>query len=467
MRRLSGEDAGFLAMEGPEQAMSTMAVGVLRSPEGGPTHLTLDQVRAHLDARLPQLPSFRWRVVPVPFGLHQPVVVRDPQFDLDFHVRQRTLAEGETLDDAFARLAERPLDRRHPLWQVTLLHGVGADHGQALVLKYHHALADGVAARTIFDRVFSDLPTPPIPDDDQPWTPERLPGKVQLVVLALLLHLHALLRLPGLVLRSRRGVAAAKARRAQAEAAGVAVPEFAGAAPRCELNRAFTPERTYARVAVPLAEAKRIKDVAGVTLNDVCLATVAGGLRRYLAGRGALPAEPLLASVPVSYEAPDAPLRQAGNRFWSFTTSLATHEPDPAARLQEISAVAREARAQLDALGPDLLPALLDHVPPLVSEPGARALVERLREGDGPVDANVLVSNIRGPAEPYPLLGTVVEELWIDGPPSNGVGANVMLWSYGDRLLFGILAFADAVVDPRGLEHAMREAFAELSAAHP
>jgi diacylglycerol O-acyltransferase / wax synthase len=471
MRRLSGEDAGFLAMEGPEQAMNTIAVGVLRSPDGGPTSLTLDDVRGHLAGRLDQLPSFRWRIVPVPFGLHQPFCLRDPQFDLDFHLRQRTLATGETLDDAVARLAERRLDRRHPLWQVTLLHGVGGggdgdgdDGGQALVLRYHHALADGVAARTIFDRVFSDLPTPPIPDEPLPWTPEPIPHKATRVVVALLLHLQALLALPALALRSRRGFAAAQARRTTAT---VAVPDFAGAAPRCELNDAFTPERTYARVALPLAEAKRIKDAAGVTLNDVCLATVAGALRRYLLGRDGLPTEPLLASVPVSYEAPDAPLRQAGNRFWSFTTSLATHEPDPAARLQAISETTREARAQLDALGPDLMPALLDRVPPFVAEPGARAIIDRLRESDGPVDANVLVSNIRGPAEPYRLLGTVVEELWIDGPPSNGVGANVMLWSYGQRLLFGILAFADAVRDPRSLEHAVREAFAELSAAHP
>jgi WS/DGAT/MGAT family acyltransferase len=450
-------------MEQPEQPMNTMAVGVLRQPDGGPTALTLDDVRAHLAGRLDQLPSFRWRVVPVPFGLHQPLCVRDPQFDLDFHLRQRTLDPDETLDDAFARLAEQRLDRRHPLWQVTLLHGVGPEGGQALVLKYHHALADGVAARTTFDRVFSDLPTEPIPGEDLPWQPEPIPRRIVLLVVALLLQLHALVRLPALALRARRSFAAAAARRARAT---VEVPDFAGAAPRCELNRAFTPERTYARVALPLAEAKRIKDAAGVTLNDVCLATVAGGLRRYLAGRDALPSEPLLASVPVSYEAPDAPLRQAGNRFWSFTTSLATHEPDPVRRLQAISEVAAEARAQLDALGPALMPALLDHVPPMVAEPGARALVDRLREGDGPVDANVLVSNIRGPAEPYRLLGAVVEELWIDGPPSNGVGANVMLWSYGPRLLFGILAFADAVREPRALEEALREAFAELSAAH-
>jgi WS/DGAT/MGAT family acyltransferase len=462
VHRLSGTDAGFLAMEQPIQAMNTQAVAIL----AGPT-LTLDDVRGHVVARLDQLPSFRWRIVPTPLGIHQPMAVRDPEFDLDFHLRQHTAAPGETIDDVFATLAERHLDRRHPLWQLTLVDGLATDDGrsgQALVLKYHHCLADGVAALTTFTRVFSDQPTDPIPGEPLPWTPERIPGKLALLVLAVLDHLRSLLRLPGLALRSRRGFAAAKARKA---GAAVEVPDFSGAAPNSAFNDAFTPGRAYARAAVDLVEAKRIKDAAGVTLNDVCLATVAGAVRTYLAERDQLPDRPLLASVPVSYEDGDAPLRQAGNRFWSFTTSLATDEPDPAIRLAQISAVAAEAKAQLGELGPELIPAWLDHVPPLVSEPGARALVDRLRSlgPDDLVDANILISNIRGPAEPWTLLGTTVDELWIDGPPSNGVGINVMLWSYGDRLLLGMLAFADALHDPRALERGIERSFADLSAA--
>ena len=75
----------------------------------------------------------------------------------------------------------------------------------------------------------------------------------------------------------------------------------------------------------------------------------------------------------------------------------------------------------------------------------------------------MLVSNIRGPADPWHLLGATVEDLYIDGPPSNGVGLNVMLWSYGDRLLFGILAFADALQDPEALSRAFESAYADLA----
>lgn len=460
MHRLSGEDAGFLSMEQPEQAMNTIAVGTLRAPGGGGSGLTIEDVRTHVASRLDQLPSFRWRIVPVPFGLHNPMAVRDPDFELDYHLREATLTEGQTLDELFAHLAEQHLDRRHPLWQLTLVHGL-PDGEQALILKYHHCLADGVAAFTTFSRIFSDAPTDPIPGVPLPWVAERIPSKVLLLWLALLDHLAALVDLPGLLLRSKRGFDAVKARRARAK---VRVPDFSGAAPNSALNDAFTPQRAYARAALPLADVKAVKDAAGVTLNDVVLATVAGGLRSYLAERGELPDRPLLASVPVSYESPDAPIRQSGNTFWSFTTSLATDIDDPAERLATISATAAEAKEQLTILGPDLMPAWLDLVPPIIAEPGAKALIERLRNASPTdlVDANVLISNIRGPAEPWTLLGREVTDLYIDGPPSNGVGLNVMLWSYGDRLLLGILAFADALQDPAALTRHVEAAFADL-----
>ena len=103
MRRLNGEDAGFLHMDLPGQPMCSMAVGVLGG-DGPP--LTLADLRRHVEGRLDQLPSWRWRIVPVPFGLHHPVAVRDPHFDLDQHLQAITVDGDAGLDAAFATLAE-------------------------------------------------------------------------------------------------------------------------------------------------------------------------------------------------------------------------------------------------------------------------------------------------------------------------------------------------------------------------
>ena len=71
-------------------------------------------------------------------------------------------------------------------------------------------------------------------------------------------------------------------------------------APRTSLNVAITNQRTFAGRTVPLTEVKLIAKVLGVSLNDVVMATTAGGLRTYLKDNNELPDKPLCAAVPVS-----------------------------------------------------------------------------------------------------------------------------------------------------------------------
>jgi len=468
MHRLSGEDAGFLAMDLPGQPMSSMALAVLE-PSAEP--LTLDELRAHVASRLDDLPSWRWRVVPVPFGLHQPVAVDDPDLRLDDHVREVHLDGGgdAELEAWFAALAEEHLDPDRPLWQVWLVSGLDAGEGaapgetrQAVVLKYHHALADGVGAVTTMQRLFSDEELPPV-EGHGPYAPEPLPGAARLLVGALWAHLVGLLTLLGLVLRTWRGSRAVRASRARS---AVTMPPYAEGAPRTVLNDAFSPGRVYVRAELPMAGVKAVKDAAGVTLNDVVLGVVAGAARRYLEQVDTLPERPLLTNVPMASEqaatgAGGAP-RQNGNRFWAFTTSLATDVEDPWERLQVISASARQGKAQLEALGVDVVEAWLDRLPPALARRGVVGGRERLRAATEDVDTSILVSNIRGPASPWSLRGRVFTDIHCDGPPSNGVGVNVMVWSYGDRMTFGILAYADALRHPEVFRRAVTESFEEL-----
>ena len=65
------------------------------------------------------LPPFTQKLVNVPFGLDHPYWVEDPDFDLDFHVREIGLAppgDDHQLADQVARIVSRPLDRARPLW---------------------------------------------------------------------------------------------------------------------------------------------------------------------------------------------------------------------------------------------------------------------------------------------------------------------------------------------------------------
>jgi diacylglycerol O-acyltransferase / wax synthase len=443
--------------------MQNIAVGLLRAGVGGP--LTLADLRRHVAARLDQLPAFRWRVVPVPLGLAQPVFVEDPCFDLGAHLCHAVLPEPggpEELSAACAQLASQHLDRGRPLWRLTLIDGL-ADGRQAMVLEIHHALMDGYATRTTLARIFSEEEPASPPSA---WRPGRLPGRVRLLTGALAHDAWALARLPELICRTRRATVAVRQRRAGAV---VTAPKARVDPPPSAINQGFTSERRFAWAALSLDNALVVKDVAGVSVNDVALAVVGGALRGYLRGRGTLPDRPLVASVPVGMDEPGAIPRAAGNRFSRLTTSLATDVADAWERLQRISAVTAEAKACLDLAGRELLADWLEYLPPMLLGPLVRrsqATRRRSgpRRGGGP-DANVVVSNLRGPAIPWRLGSTVVEEMYLAGPPNSEVSVNFALWDYGGRLLFGILSFADLVEDPGELAVRLSRSLDELVAA--
>jgi diacylglycerol O-acyltransferase len=462
MRRLSGQDAGFLLLEVPEQPMQTMVLAILRPGSAGAVRV--EDVERHMTARLDQLPAFRGRVVPVPLGLSHPLFVEDPGFDVARHVRHAVVpdpgGDGE-LDALCAGLAEQRLDRSRPLWQMTLVDGLAGDR-QAIVLEIHHALMDGFATLATLARIFS-APSEDVDNGaSDGWCPDRTPGGVRLVAGALGHQARVLGGLPRLVGRTRRGVAAVKLRRSQA---AVKAPEAGVDTPPSAINNGFTADRGYARTWLPLDGVKRVKEAAGVTVNDVVLAVAAGALRAYLEARSELPDRPLVANVPVGMEARGAPARAAGNRFSRLTTSLATDVADPWTRLQTIAAVTREAKECLDLGGRELLPDWLEYLPPLIGDPAVRRMQAARRDpGKAPakLDANVVISNIRGPSEPWQFESAMVEEMYVTGPPNGGVGVTIVAWDYAGRLLLGLLSFADSVEDPRELAAGLRHSLAEL-----
>src|SRR5947207_2840211 len=87
MRQLTSLDAQFLAMETPQTwgHVSGLAIYDPSTVPGG--QLTTQHVCRVLSQRLHLLPPFRWRLVWVPFGLDHPYWIEDPNFDLDFHLR--------------------------------------------------------------------------------------------------------------------------------------------------------------------------------------------------------------------------------------------------------------------------------------------------------------------------------------------------------------------------------------------
>src|SRR5258705_13813128 len=86
MQRLTGMDATFLYMETPSAYMHVAGLMILdpSEVEGG---FSMDDMREFYASRLHLAAPFRRRLVEVPMGLHHPLWVEDPDFDLDYHLR--------------------------------------------------------------------------------------------------------------------------------------------------------------------------------------------------------------------------------------------------------------------------------------------------------------------------------------------------------------------------------------------
>ena len=124
MQQLTGVDASFLYLETGATVGHVCGVA-LPDPTTRDGELTFDAVRTVVEQRHSLLPPLRRRLVEVPFGIDRPYWADDPDFDLDFHVRELALpapgSKGQ-LCEQVARIASRPLDRHRPLWALYLPH---------------------------------------------------------------------------------------------------------------------------------------------------------------------------------------------------------------------------------------------------------------------------------------------------------------------------------------------------------
>ena len=146
MQQLTGLDASFLALE---TASSTGHVGGLAvlDPKDAPKPLTLPRLTEVLAQRVPLVPVLRRKLLNVPLGLDQPYWIDDPDFDIEYHVRELALprpGSDAQLAEQVSLLHARPLDRSRPLWEIYLITGL-AKRRAAVYTKIHHAAIDGAS----------------------------------------------------------------------------------------------------------------------------------------------------------------------------------------------------------------------------------------------------------------------------------------------------------------------------------
>ena len=471
MERLRGLDAAFLSMETPTMHMHMAAVLVLEPPahlDGTPPALLAERIRTVVEQRLHLVPLLRRRAVRVPFGVHHPVWIDDPAFDLEYHVRRASLpAPGGPAELAafVSGTVGTALDQRRPLWELHVVEGLDSGH-LAVVTKLHHAAIDGVSgAETL--AAFLDLGPEGrnVEPPSRPWRPEPVPTDVELLGSSLSSLVRQPERAVGAMSRTVGALFDLSQRnRRLREEDEIEPPPAPFRAPRTSLNGSISPHRRTAFAEVAMEDVQVVRQAFGGTVNDVVLAAVSGALRRLLAGRGERLDEALVAMVPISARTTEDRGTQ-GNRLSAMLVSLASTVADPVERLRLVAEGTRLAKEQARVLSEDVIRGWAQLAFPAVSSRLAR-LSNNLRIFDHvPPLFNVVVSNIPGPDFPLWWAGTRLVALYPLGPIVDGVGLNITVISYMGALHVGVVGCRDLVPEVDHVGHLITEAVAELQKA--
>src|SRR4051794_13309980 len=476
MRQLSTLDAQFLAVESARTYGHVGGLAVYDPSTAPGGKLEMKDLCRLVGERLHLLPPFRWRLVSVPFGLDLPYWIEDPDFDLDFHIRESAVpppGSDRQIAETVARIFARPLDRNRPLWEIYLIHGLPDGH-VALLTKIHHSVVDGVSGNEILSvlldpsregRELPDTPKPP---------PDRVPSDVSMIgrgAVGLARHplrmvrsipktLPHLTELPGVTALPAGPTLARTVGRFVGRRDPAILEATTARAPRTPFNGPISPHRRFAFGRLSLDAVKALKNEYGVTVNDVVVALCAGAVREWLLERDALPEEPLVAMVPVSVRTKEQQ-GAFGNRISMMIVPIPTDEPDPVTRLRKTHELLRNAKERHAALPADILTDATAFIPPAVAALAARTTMDILGRTRPPL--NLVISNVPGPRSPLYLAGAQLQAHYPVSVVVDGVGLNITVMSYLDHLDFGIVADRELVDDVWSLLGGLRHALSELT----
>jgi diacylglycerol O-acyltransferase / wax synthase len=465
VKQLSGLDATFLYLETPTTFGHVTGLMIFERPDD--EFDPYKAVCAKYASLIGELEPLRRRLVEVPLGLDHPYWVDDPDFDLDFHIREIHLARPGMVDqlaDQVSRIVGRPMDRSRPLWEVYVIDGLQSGHW-ALLTKYHHATIDGAAGQLMLNILTDTEPDTALPGSGPAWEAEPLPSNTELLrkaVINLAGHPAKALRVQTRLVRQLADAAGIDGLSSAAGKAGSAIKAIArlgkdddrpkiplptSSAPPTPWNKPITGHRRFAMRTASLENVKRLKAATGGTVNDIVMAICAGGLRQYLLAHDALPDRPLRAMVPVSIRTGEE-ADPWTNRVSAIFPELPTDCEDPLERVARCRAAMLDAKRLLDLMPADQLGDMAQFSAPVLSTSAMR-LASRLGLAHriASVPFNLVISNVPGPRQPLYFAGAQLCHQFPVSIVAEGQGLNITVVSYLDRLDFGFVVDRDLVPD--------------------
>jgi diacylglycerol O-acyltransferase / wax synthase len=458
MRRLSPMDALFLYAEKPRAYAHTLKIAIL-DPSAEPGGFSFDAYSRRVCERLHCAPPLRWRLAPTPLGLHHPIWIEDPDFNIDYHLRRVACpAPGDerALCELISRVCPWPLDRSRPLWVGWIVEGLQGGRVAAVFLV-HHAYFDGNGAAYLLQQICNAEPGGDVPPPETPWVPEAWPSARKRLW-------WALRDLSGTLAtvwpKALRGIRKRKQLHAAYEREGKPLPPTPDQAPETPLSQPLSHGRTYVCRSFALDDFKRIGAPFGFTVNDVFVSCCAGTVRRLLAERSYDPDRgPLVASIPLSRRGPEN-MNGIGNFTAIDYMWLRSDVADPVERLRKCHEAASVMKEYFKASEGGDLVSILGVLPP----PGTWLLNRIIgsKQGRTGLLGNLVLSNVAGPPKPLYFGSTRIENWFSTGQVGDGCTLNMTVWSYAGNMNLNVVADSKVIPDGWVLIDYFQEALVEL-----
>jgi len=403
---------------------------------------------------------------------------QEQEVDLDQHILRTNLsssAKGSNkaeLEQLVGELFATPLDADKPLWQMHVVDNCISEDGkvrQAVVIRIHHCIADGIALVGVLLSMFDttrdgsahadDEEHPAkedVEDDDNPWD-QLLNPLTKTTISAINLSMSMMTKYMWTLAESNKllsrfgDVASMSAKLAQDAVSLLTMGDDSKTrlkgSPRGTKHVAWSEP-------LPLAEIKLIGKVLDASINDVLMASVAGAIGAYLRDKGdTVPLNTeVRAMVPVNLRK-SAREEKLGNAFGLVPLVLPVGIEDPLARLAEVKRRMDELKGGYQALVAMVLLGVLGATPKVMQTEIQNYFAKK---------ATAVMSNVPGPQTPLYLAGSQLEQIMFWVPQSGDIGVGVSILSYNGGVQFGIVTDEAMAHDPHQIINRFAPEFEKL-----
>lgn len=427
---MSSVDHAWLRMDNPTGPMVINAILTFKHP------LSISKFQTLIAERFASIERFQCK----PNRILMSDYWQQCILDWEYHLSESkdTADSSEQLQDLATRFINQPFDTDHPLWR---MHLIPFQKGSAVVIRIHHAYADGMALVKVLLQITDEgqafkhgFAHHSNSDTDHPSKPSIF-GKV----------------LPYLSDQSKWFETLGLIEELTSELLNMSLSSI-------EHNLFKDPGLCGKKQLVwteplKLEEVRAIAKAHNAKLNDILVSSAAGAFRRYMQQLHRVSAWAELRTViPVDLRKQLTP-EALGNYFGLVFLSLPVGVEDPIERARLINKRMHKLKSSKQAWLVFQILQLSGYLPDIAEKELIRLFSSK---------ASAVMTNVPGPSIPLHVAGNTLDQILFWVPQSGSVGMGISIITYNNRVQFGLMSDQQLVNEPHQLIDCFNEEFEQL-----